>query len=371
MFKTLPITRRRFLGVAVMATATGRYGVSGLRPASAGEGPSADEGTLLDQPQLAVQGSLPALGGATGWLNSRPLTPGGLRGKVVAVNFWTYTCINSIRALPFVRAWSEKYKDKVVVLGVHTPEFEFEKGADNVRRAVHDMNIEYPIALDSNRAVWRAFKNDYWPAFYIVDAKGRIRHRQFGEGRYATAERAIQELLAESGVEIVSREPVSVTGVGAEAAGDWDDLKSPETYLGHLRSESFVSYGGSLLGRRHEYVAPALSHVNDWSLTGLWTVGKASAVGAAHGRIAYRFHARDLHLVMGPTVKGTAVRFRVLIDGQPPRAAHGVDVDEQGAGKVDQQRMYQLIRQAKPIADRQFEIEFLDAGGEVFVITFG
>ena len=322
---------------------------------------------------LPVQGRMPSLGNASAWLNSAPLKTSNLRGKVVVINFWTYTCINSLRALPYVRAWGDKYKDHgLVVLGVHTPEFEFEKNADNVRRAVRDLNIAYPIALDSDRALWRGFKNDEWPAFYFVDANGNIRHSQFGEGEYAAAERAIQKLLAESGAEGVDERLVSIDARGVEAAADWDHMQSPETYLGGLGAAIFASSRSSLLGRRHHYVAPGPPDLNDWALDGVWTVGKKSAVlNKANGRIAYRFHARDLHLVMGPAVKGTSVRIRVLIDGQPPGAAHGIDVDEQGLGRVGEQRMHQLIRQPETITDRKFEIEFLEPGVEVFVFTFG
>jgi len=333
---------------------------------AAGQASAEDNAAAIEAVALPIQGRMPSLGSAREWLNSASLTTSNLRGKVVVVNFWTYTCINSLRALPYVRAWGDKYKDKgLVVLGVHTPEFEFEKNVDNVRRAVRDLKIDYPIALDSDLALWRGFKNDSWPAFYFVDANGNIRHSQFAEGKYAAAERVIQKLLAESGVEGVDERLVSVDGGGVEAAADWDQMKSPETYLGG--SASFT-----LLGRRHHYVAPALSSLNDWALDGVWTVGKKSAVlNKANGRIGYRFHARDLHLVMGPAVKGTAVRFRVLIDGQEPGAAHGIDVDERGIGSVSEQRMYQLIRQPETITDRQFEIEFLDPGVEVFVFTFG
>jgi thiol-disulfide isomerase/thioredoxin len=319
-----------------------------------------DKGPTME----TIQGRMPALAGASTWLNSEPLKSSSLRGKVVVVNFWTYTCINSLRALPYVRAWADKYEDNgLVVLGVHTPEFEFEKDADNVRRAVRDLKIDYPIALDNDRALWRRFKNDFWPAFYFVDANGSFRYRQRGEGGYAEAERVIQKLLAESGARGLDEQLVSVEARGVEAAADWDNLKSPETYL--------ASSGSSRPGRRN-YVAPQLSNLNDWALDGVWTVGKRAVVpNKAPGRIKYRFHARDLHLVMGPVAKGTPVRFRVLIDGKPPGAAHGIDVDEEGLGTVDEQRMYQLIRQPETIIDREFEIEFLESGVEVYVFTFG
>ena len=309
----------------------------------------------------------------TGWLNSQPLTPAGLRGKVVLIDFWTYTCINWLRTLPYVRAWAEKYKDQgLVVIGVHSPEFAFEKNVDNVRRAVQDMRVDYPVAIDSDHAIWRAFRNQYWPALYFIDAQGRIRHHQFGEGEYEQSERILQQLLAEAGASGIGRELVSVEGRGAEVAADWGNLKSPENYVGYQRTENFASPGGAVLGKRRVYSAPARLSLNQWALSGEWTVtDQATVLNKANGRIAYRFHARDLHLVMGPAMRGAPVRFRVLIDGQPPGAAHGFDVDEQGNGTVTEQRLYQLIRQPKPIADRQFEIEFLDPGVEAYAFTFG
>jgi thiol-disulfide isomerase/thioredoxin len=323
--------------------------------------------------QLPIEGAFPSLGGATEWLNSPPLTPAGLRGKVVLVDVWTYTCINWLRTLPYVRAWAEKYKNQgLVVIGVHSPEFAFEKSVDNVRRAAKDMRVDYPIAIDSDHAVWRAFKNEYWPALYFIDAQGRIRHHHFGEGEYEQSERIIQQLLAEAGNGGVGRDLVSVDARGAEAPADWGNLKSAENYVGHERTENFASRGGAVVDKPHVYAAPARFKLNDWALVGDWTVGEQRTVlNKPNGRIAYRFHARDLHLVMGPAAPGASVRFRVLIDGQPPAAAHGIDVDDQGNGTVTDQRLYQLIRQPKPIADRQFEIEFLDPGVEAFAFTFG
>jgi thiol-disulfide isomerase/thioredoxin len=322
---------------------------------------------------LPVEGRLPPLGGATGWLNSQPLTPADLRGKVVLVEFWTYTCINWLRSLPYVRRWAEKYKDQgLVVIGVHTPEFRFEKEVDNVRRAAKDMKIAFPIATDNDYAVWRAFDNQYWPALYVVDAQGRIRHHQFGEGGYERSERIIQQLLGEAGFSGMGDQLAAVDARGVEAEADWADLKSPENYLGHERTENFVSPGRAVVDKGRVYAAPASLKLDDWALSGDWTVKKDAVVlNKANGRIAYRFHARDLHLVMGPAVRGAPVRFRVLIDGQPPGAAHGIDVDDQGNGTVAEQRLYQLIRQPNPIADRQFEIEFLDPGVEAFSFTFG
>ena len=323
--------------------------------------------------QLPIEGELPALGGANGWLNSQPLTAAGLRGKVVLIDFWTYTCINWLRTLPYVRAWAEKYKAQgLVVIGVHSPEFAFEKNLDNVRRAAKDMRVDFPIAIDSDHALWRAFKNEYWPALYFVDAQGRIRHHHFGEGEYERSERIIQQLLATAGSGGSGHELVSVVGRGFEAAADWGSLQSPENYLGYERTENFASPGGAVLDKRRVYAGPARLRLNQWALSGEWTVQKqATVLNQANGRIAYRFHARDLHVVMAPAVRGTSVRFRVLIDGQPPGAAHGIDVDDKGNGTVSEQRLYQLIRQAKPIADRQFEIEFRDSGVEAFAFTFG
>jgi thiol-disulfide isomerase/thioredoxin len=323
--------------------------------------------------QLPIEGELPSLGSATGWLNSPPLTAAGLRGKVVLIDFWTYTCINWLRQLPYVRAWAEKYKDRgLVVIGVHAPEFAFEKDIANVRRAAKNLRVDYPIAIDNDHAIWRAFKNEYWPALYFVDAQGRIRHHHFGEGEYERSEMLIQQLLAEAGIGGGGHDLVSVDARGVEAAADWGSLKSPENYVDYQRTENFASPGGAVLDKRRVYAAPAGLRLNQWALSGDWTMGKeATVLNKANGRIAYRFHARDLHLVMGPAARGTSVRFRVLIDGQPPGAAHGLDVDDQGNGTVTEQRLYQLIRQPKPIADRQFEIEFLDSGVEAFAFTFG
>ena len=323
--------------------------------------------------QLRIEGEFPSLGGATEWLNSPPLTAAGLRGKVVLVDFWTYSCINWRRTLPYVRAWGEKYKNQgLVVIGVHSPEFEFEKNVDNVRWAAKDMRIDYPIAIDSDHAIWRAFRNDYWPALYLIDAQGHIRHHQFGEGDYELSERIIQQLLAEARATGIGSELVSVDAHGLEAAADVGSLRSPETYVGYERAENLVSRDGTIYDKPHVYVGPARLRLNHWALSGDWTIGKQAAVlNKADGRIAYRFHARDVNLIMGPLARGASVRFRVRVDGQPPGAAHGVDVDDHGNGKVTESRMYQLIRQPKPIADRLFEIEFLDPGVAAFDFTFG
>jgi hypothetical protein len=258
------------------------------------------------------------------------------------------------------------------VIGVHTPEFEFEKNLDNVRRALQQMRIDYPIVIDNDYSIWRGFKNNYWPALYFIDARGRIRDHHFGEGEYERSEKITQQLLAEAGVAGISGGSVSVDGAGLEAAADWDNLRSPENYIGYERTQNFASPGGPEPDRRNRYAAPAQLALNQWALAGDWTIGKqATVLGSPNGRIVYRFHARDLHLVMGPPRQGIAIRFRVSIDGQPPGPARGVDVDEAGNGTVAEQRLYQLIRQPKPIADRRFEIEFLDAGVEAFAFTFG
>ena len=315
---------------------------------------------------------LSALGRAVDWINSPPLTPDRLAGKVVIVDFWTYTCINWLRTLPYVRAWAQKYREQLVVIGVHTPEFEFEKNVDNVRRAVRQMGIEYPVVIDSDYAIWRAFRNQYWPALYFIDARGRVRQHHFGEGEYERSETAIRRLLAEAGVTGLGEGAVSVEARGAEAPADWGSLRSPETYVSYERADNFVSPGGGELDRRRRYASPTRLALNQWALAGEWTMGKqATVLGSTTGRIAYRFHARDLHLVMGPPRPGTSVRFRVSLDGQPPGPAHGLDIDEAGHGTVAEPRLYQLIRQPMPIVDRQFEIEFLDAGVEAFAFTFG
>jgi thiol-disulfide isomerase/thioredoxin len=321
----------------------------------------------------ASRSELTSLERADAWLNSPPLPPSALRGKVVLIDFWTYTCINWRRTLPYVRAWAEKYRDQgLVVIGVHAPEFEFEKNLNNVRWAVTDMQIGYPVAIDNDHAIWRAFKNQYWPALYFVDAEGRVRHHYFGEGGFEQSEMILQALLREAGASGVSREPVSVEARGLDAAADWRNLRSPENYVGFQRTENFASPGGLVPDKPRAYDRPARLGSNQWALSGDWTMKKdASALNKAGGRIAYRFHARDLHLVMGPAAPATSVKFRVLIDGQPPGAAHGVDVDEQGNGTVVEQRLYQLIRQPYPIVDRLFEIEFFAPGIEAFAFTFG
>jgi thiol-disulfide isomerase/thioredoxin len=322
---------------------------------------------------LPVEGQLPGFDAATGWLNSAPLTADDLTGKVVLVDFWTYTCINWLRTLGYVRAWHEKYADKgLVVVGVHTPEFPFEREVDNVRWAAEDMRVEYPIALDSDYGVWRAFDNHYWPAVYIADAEGRIRHHQFGEGQYEELERIIQQLLREAGRDGIGDDLVSVAGDGFEAQADWANLETPETYLGYEQAQNFASPDGAELDVPRTYVAPDSLKLNHWALSGDWTIERgASVLNRADGRIAFRFHARDVHLVMGPASPDTSVPFRVLVDGETPGVAHGLDVDELGNGTLTQQRLYQLIRQRRSITDRTCEITFLAPGVEAYVFTFG
>jgi thiol-disulfide isomerase/thioredoxin len=323
--------------------------------------------------QLPVEGSLPSLASATEWLNSPPLTAAGLRGSVVLAQFWTYTCINWLRTLAHVRAWSGKYQDQgLVVIGVHTPEFDFEHDLHNVRRAVRDLRVDYPVAVDSDYAIWSAFDNHYWPALYFVDAQGQIRHHQVGEGDYEQSEMILQQLLMEAGIGGIGHDLVSVGPDGVEAAADWDSLWSPENYLGYERTENFASSNDAVVNTPHGYTAPTRLRLNHWALDGDWTVQRQAIVlNQADGRIAYRFHARDLHLVMGPAARGTPVRFRVLLDGQPPGAAHGVDVDEQGNGTVAEPRLYQLVRQPGPVSDRTFEVTFLDPGVQAYAFTFG
>jgi thiol-disulfide isomerase/thioredoxin len=323
--------------------------------------------------RLPVEGRLPSFDGATGWINSPPLTAAGLRGKVVLVNFWTYTCINWLRQLPHVRAWAEKYADhELVVIGVHTPEFPFEHDPANVRRAVSDMRIDYPVATDNDYAVWGAFANHYWPALYFADAQGRIRHHHFGEGEYQQSEMVIQQLVAEAGTTDHDHQIVPVDARGVEAPADWASLRSAENYTGYERTENFASPGGAAPGKPHAYEVPAGLTLNHWALSGNWTMDEqAVTLNEAGGRIACRFHARDLHLVMGPAAPGASARFQVRIDGQAPGAAHGADVDAEGNGTLSGQRLHQLIRQAGPVTDRTFDITFPDPGAQVYAFTFG
>ena len=364
MTKGFKYRRRNFSGIIIWTIAATCLLLSGFSNTYSGKSNPSNM-------QLR-SGELTSLKWANAWINSKPVAPSDLNGKVVLVGFWTYTCINWIRTLPYVRAWSEKYKEKgLVVIGVHTPEFSFEKNIDNVRRATKDMKIDFPIAIDNNRDIWNGFNNQYWPALYFIDAKGRIRHSQFGEGEYEQSEKIIQQLLAEAGVRDIGQDLVSVNAQGVEVAADWQNLKSPENYLGYERTENFAA-PDLMRGKQHVYNTPSNVRLNQWALSGDWTVEKQSIIlNKVNGRIMYRFQARDLHLVMGPAVPGKSVRFRVLIDGRPPGTACGIDVDENGNGTVTEQRLYQLIRQPKPGSDHQFEIEFLDPGAEAFSFTFG
>lgn len=323
--------------------------------------------------EFPVEGRMPPLDGAKEWINSEPLTPDALHGRVVLVSFGTYTCINWIRSLPWVRAWADKYEGHgLAVVGVQTPEFDFERDLDNVHRAIKEMDVRYPVAVDNDYAVWEAFDNHYWPALYFVDANGEIRHHHFGEGDYEQSERVLQMLLLEAGVEDVDRSLVRLNPQGAELPADWESLRSSEDYVGYGRTFGFASPSGPVPGIPYTYTTPESLRASEWALSGGWRMGAvAVALHDAGGSISCRFHARDLHLVMGPPSGRPPVRFQVRLDGAPPGSAHGVDVGADGNGTATYQRMYQLVRQPAPIEDRLFEIEFPDAGVEAFVFTFG
>ncbi|WP_431045657.1 cytochrome c biogenesis protein DipZ [Roseateles sp. L2-2] len=342
----------------------GSGGSGGAMMMSAGHGGA---GALPDL------GGLPSLGGAVEWLNSKPLTAESLRGKVVLIDFWTYSCINCLRSLPYVKAWAEKYRDQgLVVIGVHAPEFAFERDVDNVRKAARDLGVTYPIAVDNNFAIWRAFANRYWPAHYFIDGQGRVRFQHFGEGEYAKSEAVIQQLLRENGSAPMDGGMVDVKAQGVESAAGSQEVGSPETYVGYERAERFVAKPAAVRDQPAAYAAPAQLALNDWALDGQWRVGPQQATALKpQARVVYRFHARDLHLVLGaPT--GKTVRFRVTLDGQRPGNAHGIDVDADGNGTVGGQRLYQLIRQGDgPLKDRDFSIEFLDPGVLAYAFTFG
>ncbi len=316
---------------------------------------------------------MPDLTGAVGWINSSPLNRNALRGKVVVIDFWTYSCINCLRALPYVEAWNAKYKDSgLVVIGVHTPEFAFEKVPSNVEQAVRDLKITYPVAIDSDYKIWRAFNNQYWPAHYFIDGKGRIRYHHFGEGQYDESERVIQQLLKENGATSLTNATLNVAATGVEAAPDNNDVRSPETYVGYDRAEHFASAQPVAQDSAKTYTPLPRLSLNQWALDGNWTVGAESAVlHNAPGKIVFRFHARDLHLVLGPSKNGKPIRFIVKIDGTAPGEDHGSDVDASGAGTVQGHRLYQLIRQKGAVEDRTFEIQFLDPGVQAFAFTFG
>jgi thiol-disulfide isomerase/thioredoxin len=316
---------------------------------------------------------MPSLSGAVAWLNSPPLTNQELRGRVVVIDFWTYSCINCLRTLPYLRAWDERYRDHgLTIIGVHTPEFAFEKVEANVERAVHDLGIHYPVAIDNNYAIWRAFDNQYWPAHYFIDAEGRIRGHHFGEGNYDESEQLIRELLSEAGHHDLPAATGAPGGAGVEVAADEPDIESPETYIGYERAANFASAAPVARDRPAKYTVPQALQLNEWSLGGTWLVSAEYALSRSPGdTIVFRFHARDLHLVLGPDAANTPVRFRVMIDGHEPGQDHGSDTDEHGNGTVHEQRLYQLIRQSGAIGDRTFTIEFLDGGVRAYAFTFG
>jgi thiol-disulfide isomerase/thioredoxin len=367
---------RRGLGVAVLAAVAAiAFGVDTgfLTRISLSRTASLEQG-LIDRlrPVSAVEGGVPSLSGAEAWLNSPPLTPEGLKGKVVLIDFWTYSCINCLRAIPYVQAWAEKYKDHgLVVIGVHTPEFAFERKIENVRQAVSDLKIGYPVAIDNEYKIWRAFDNKYWPAHYFIDANGHVRYHHFGEGEYDESERVIQQLLVEAGNGNVPDGLVSVNASGVEAAPSANEDKSPETYLGYDRERGFVPRGGIVHDESYLYEITT-PQLNQWSLSGNWTIKSEDAtLNKEGGRIIYRFNARDLHLVLGPGADGRPIRFRVTLDSEAPGADHGTDADANGQGIVNEQRLYQLVRQNGAVSDRTFEIEFLDPGVQAYAFTFG
>jgi thiol-disulfide isomerase/thioredoxin len=318
------------------------------------------------------EGRMPELGGAVAWANSSPLSSTSLRGKVVLVNFWTYSCINSLRELPYIKAWAAKYKDAgLVVIGVHSPEFGFERDPANVKNAVSDLRVAFPVPIDSDHSIWSAFRNEYWPADYFIDRRGRIRYHHFGEGEYEQSERVIQELLREDGAAGLNGGAVRITAAGAEAPPS-EDVRSPETYVGYARAEKFASPERMARDSRKTYSPPARPALNQWGLGGSWNAGaEGGTLESAPGRIVFRFHSRDLHMVLGPAKNGTPVRFTVKLNGAAPGDDHGSDSGTDGTGEVRQPRMYQLVRQKGPISDVTFEIEFLDPGVEVFSFTFG
>jgi cytochrome c biogenesis protein CcdA/thiol-disulfide isomerase/thioredoxin len=323
---------------------------------------------------LPIEGELPSLGGAVSWLNSPPLTAESLRGKVVLIDFWTYSCINCLRSLPYVKAWYEKYKDHgLMVIGVHAPEFAFEKDVNNVKRAVSDLGVTYPVALDNNYAIWQAFNNQYWPAHYFVDASGHIRGHHFGEGDYDESEQTIRQLLTQAGFENLPPAGADMGGAkGILAAADETNIQSPETYIGYERAQNFASPAGFVPDQSNAYTVPSKLGLNQWGLAGNWAVHKEdAALAGAGGKITFRFRARDLHLVLGPGANGKPVRFRVQLDGSAPGLNHGVDTDSNGDGVVREQRLYQLIRQAKDVQEHTFAIEFLDGGVRAYSFTFG
>jgi thiol-disulfide isomerase/thioredoxin len=357
--------RRSFLKTSMLATSGARVSAWLAKPV-----PTAN--AAESQRALPVEGPLPDLGGAVAWLNSTPLSGKSLRGKVVLVNFWTYSCINSLRPLPYVKSWAEKYRDAgLVVIGVHTPEFSFEKERTNVEQALRDLKVSYSVAMDSDYRIWQAFNNQYWPAFYFIDGKERIRYHHFGEGEYGEAERVIQELLKNNGATGLGDNVVSISASGVEAAPG-TDVQSPETYIGYRQAQRFASPERQAHDKRKTYSLPASPSLNQWGLSGLWDVGAESAVlQEASGKIVFQFHSRDLHMVLGPAKNGKSVRFKVTLDGIAPGVDHGVDSGSDGAGEVREYRLYQLIRQKHQVESRTFEIEFLEPGVQAFAFTFG
>jgi thiol-disulfide isomerase/thioredoxin len=358
------LTARHALRDTLIAVALAAAGISAGASAQPAD-------SVLSLPASSV--TLPPFSDAVQWFNSPPLTPQALRGKVVLVNFWTYSCINCLRVLPYYSAWAKKYREQgLVVIGVHTPEFAFERSADNVQQAIGRLGIDYPVALDSNYGIWRAYHNQYWPALYLADAQGRVRYQHFGEGDYRETERAIQQLLADRGAGQVDTQLVAAPSQGLGLAADGGAMQSPETYIGYEQATRFASVVAPLPDRVQRYNAPAALPLNHWALTGTWTLGREFASSnEAHAGIVYRFHARDLHLVIGPTRDGKPVKFRVSVDGAPPGDAHGADVTADGTGVVTQQRLYQLVRQNGKIVDRTFRIEFDEPGVDAYVFTFG
>jgi thiol-disulfide isomerase/thioredoxin len=379
--------RRRFLGAAATSTAALAIGCDAGAPrpnydvtTPAGYGqrelvaPSHQSvaTNVLAKAAIADDGRLPDFGGAVAWLNSAPLSRQSLRGKVVLVDFWTYSCINSLRELPYVKSWAAKYKDAgLVVIGVHTPEFSFEKNRANVEQAVLSLNVTHPVPMDNDYKIWQAFNNEYWPADYLIDGKGRIRYHHFGEGAYAESERVIQALLKENGASGVSASTIQLSAAGVEAPPS-ETVQSPETYVGYRRAEHFASPESVIRDAPGSYTPPASPSLNQWGLRGSWNVGPEAAVlQGAPGAIVFRFHARDLHLVLGRTKNGNPVRFKVTLDGAAPGDGHGLDSAPDGTGEIREPRLYQLIRQQGEVKDRTVEIEFLDSGVEAFVFTFG
>jgi cytochrome c biogenesis protein CcdA/thiol-disulfide isomerase/thioredoxin len=334
--------------------------------------PSNEKPSGSEEAELPVEDLMPSLAGAQEWLNSPPLSLEALKGKVVLVDFWTYSCINCLRSIPYVRAWAEKYKDHgLVVIGVHAPEFAFERNVANVKTALGTFKIGYPVAIDNEYKIWRSFENEYWPAHYFIDGNGKVRHHHFGEGEYDESEQIIQKMLKDAGNKDVPGGLVTVNASGAQAAADKADVNSPETYVGYDRGNHFVSPGGVVSDKSHIYAAGE-PQLNEWSLTGNWTVGSERAqLDDKDGSIVYRFHARDLHLVLGPATEGSKIRYRVTIDGKPPGDAHGMDTDAEGNGEVTTQRLYQLVRANGTVADHTFEIHFLDPGVQAYAFTFG